>query len=137
MADSPVRRIADLVHSGGASDSSSAEECRRPASVAVALRAVRRGNRPVLRRRPHLGAAYPSFHRRVLALVGGPPVGGRLLRSLRHHGDRVLLHAAETDPSGFRRQGRPALRQNLYIRRNHRALSSSLLLWYTNSSVGV
>jgi hypothetical protein len=31
--------------------------------------------------------------RRVLALVGGAPVGRRLLRGVRHRGDRVPLHA--------------------------------------------
>ncbi len=51
-------------------------------------------HRPVLRRRAHVGRAHAPLDGRVLALVGGAPVGGRLLRSLRHRGDRVPLHAA-------------------------------------------
>ena len=35
-------------------------------------------------------------HRRILALVGGSPLGRRFLRGLRHRRDRVPVHAAET-----------------------------------------
>ncbi len=41
------------------------------------------------------GQRSPPGHRRILALVGSSPLGGRLLRSLRHGGDRVPVHAAE------------------------------------------
>ena len=41
---------------------------------------------------PDLGPAHPSVDRGILALVGGSPVGGRLLRGLRHHRHRLLLH---------------------------------------------
>jgi hypothetical protein len=48
---------------------------------------------PVLRRGPVLRRAHAPVGDGVLALVGGPPVGGRLLRSLRHHGPGLhLLH---------------------------------------------
>jgi hypothetical protein len=49
-------------------------------------------HRPVLRRRPDVGRAHAPVDGRVLALVGGAPVGGRLLRGVRHRGDRLPVH---------------------------------------------
>ena len=49
----------------------------------------------VLRGGPDVRTAQPPRDGRILALVGGSPLGGRLLRSVRHRGDRVPLHAAE------------------------------------------
>ena len=51
-------------------------------------------HRPVLRRGPHVERAHAHLHGGVLALVGGAPVGGRLLRSVRHRGHRLPVHAA-------------------------------------------
>ena len=62
-------------------------------------------HRPALRRGTELGTAHAPVDGRVLALVGGASLGGRLLRGLRHHGDRLLLRAAEPDPAGAGGQG--------------------------------
>ena len=48
-------------------------------------------HRPLLRRRADVGPPDQPGDRRVLALVGGPPLGRRLLRGLRHRRDRVSL----------------------------------------------
>ena len=101
LADPAVRRTADLAVPGGAGDASRRSRVAgEQRQSALALPAVRRRHRPVLRRRPDLGPAHAPVDRRVLALVGGPPVGGRLLRGLRHHRDRLLLHAPGPDPAG-------------------------------------
>ncbi len=68
----------------------------RPEPFAAAdVSAVEHRHSAVLRRRADVRPAQQSGHRRILALVGGAPLGGRLLRSLRHRGDRVPAHAAE------------------------------------------
>ena len=76
----------------------------RTSQPAVPLPALRRRHRAVLRSGPDVGTAYAPHHRGILALVGGPSLGGRVLRSLRHHRDRILLYAAGPDSSGVRRQ---------------------------------
>ena len=45
-----------------------------------------------------LGPAHPPVDDRVLALVGGPPVGGGLLRGLRHRRHRPAVHEAGPGP---------------------------------------
>ena len=110
---------------------------RRAAQPALPLPALRRRHRPLLRRGPDLGPAHAPLHRRILALVGGPPLGGRLLRSLRHHRHRLLLHAPRPDPSGVRRQGRAALGHHLPLRRHHRHLPSPVLLRHADRRPGV
>ena len=49
-------------------------------------------HRPVLRRGADVGRAHAHLRGRVLALVAGAPVGGRLLRGVRHRGDGADLH---------------------------------------------
>ena len=69
---------------------------REPGSEPAPAGAVRDrlgGDRAVLRRGPDVGPADAPGHGRVLALVGGAPLGRRLLRGLRHGGDRVPVHA--------------------------------------------
>ena len=49
-------------------------------------------HRRLLRHVADLGPAHALLDGRVLALVAGAPVGGRLLRSVRHRRDRADLH---------------------------------------------
>ena len=49
----------------------------------------------VLRGRPDVRPAQPTHYRRVLALVGGASLGGRVLRSFRNRGHRLPAHPSE------------------------------------------
>ena len=105
LADRPLRRPAALVVPGRASGRSGLEEVRRTAAPAADFLDGLDRHRPVLRCRPHLGPAHPPVDCGILALVGGSPVGGRVLRGLCDHGHRLLLHAARTwSRLGWRRQ---------------------------------
>jgi nitric oxide reductase subunit B len=68
------------------------------------------GDRSVLRGGVDVGRAHASFHRRVLALVVGAPVGRRLLRSVRHRRDRAPVHPPGADQG--HRHGRGAVRDH-------------------------
>src|SRR5690348_2313583 len=102
MADHAVRGAADLAVPGGASHPSGFEKWRRRGATpaAVAVPDVGSGHRAVLWRRAYLGAAHTPVDRRILALVGGAPVGGRLFRSVRDYRHRFLLHPAGADSAG-------------------------------------
>ena len=69
---------------------------RREPFAADAVSDFEHRHSAVLRGRPDVRPAQPAHHRRVLALVGGSSLGGRLLRSVRHRGDRLPAHSAET-----------------------------------------
>src|SRR5215469_11151115 len=58
-------------------------------SGADALPDLRGGHSVVLRFGPDVRRTKPPRHRRVLALVSSPSVGGGLLRGVRNGGDRV------------------------------------------------
>ena len=95
LADRPLRRPRPVALPDGARDRAGAAPPRRAAPAPAAVPASRpRRHRPLLRRRPHLGPADAPLDRRVLALVGRPPLGRGLLRGLRHGRDRLLLHEA-------------------------------------------
>src|SRR5690606_24636121 len=64
---------------------------------------------PVLRSRAHLGTTWPPVDDRVLAVVGGPSLGRRVLRGLCHHRDRLCLHATAAHQTGTRGGRRPPL----------------------------
>jgi nitric oxide reductase subunit B len=55
-------------------------------------------HRRLLRHLAHLGQTHALRDDRVLALVAGAPVGGRLLRSVRHRRDRPAVHPPGPDP---------------------------------------
>ena len=84
--------------------------------------------RPVLRRGADVGPAHALVDRRILALVGGPPVGGGFLRGLCHSRDRILLHSSGADQAGVRGTLRPALGSDLPGRRHHWHLPPLVLL---------
>jgi len=65
---------------------------RRRVVAEQAVLSLNRGDRVVLRRWTAVGRAHLAFDGRVLALVAGAPVGGRLLRGFRDRGDRVPVH---------------------------------------------
>ena len=58
--------------------------------------------RRLLRHLAGLGPGNALLDDRVLALVAGAPVGGRLLRSVRHRRGRADLHPPRTDPRQHR-----------------------------------
>ena len=117
LADPAVRRTADLAVPGGPRHPPGARRQRGEHSANLLwlflLSAGR--HRPVLRRGPDLGPAHASVDRGILALVGGPPLGGRLLRSLRHHRDRLLLHAPRPDPPGASRRKSALLSATIFL----------------------
>ena len=68
---------------------------RRESFAADAVSHFQHRDSAVLRGRTDVRTAQPPHHRRVLALVGGAPLGRRLLRSVRHRGHRLPVHASE------------------------------------------
>ena len=137
LADPAVRRTADLAVPGGPRHAPGPQGQRRAPQSALALPAVRRRHRTLLRRGPDMGPAHAPFHRGILALVGGASLGGRLLRSLRHYRDRVLLHAARPDPARPCRQVGAALGHHLPVRRHHRNLPSPVFLRHADRGPGI
>ncbi len=87
---------------------------------------VHGGDRPALRRRPDVGRAHPYRDGRVLALVGGAPVGGRLLRGVRHRGDQLPVR-----PPG------PAAREHRHDQRavRHHRVHGRWRAWHPASPV--
>ena len=104
LADLPVRRPRHLADAGGPRVVAGDHEGRRVEVHRRAAVPLHGMHRPVLWRRPHVGRAHAPLDGGVLALVGGAPVGRGLLRSLRHRGHRVPVHAARP---AARRAARP------------------------------
>src|SRR6266581_4087394 len=80
----------------------------------------------VLCSRTNVWRAQPAYHCRILALVGGAPLGGRILRSLRNSSNRVPAYPPETafDLDCYAR--RAVLDRYIPIGRHHRNLPSPL-----------
>jgi hypothetical protein len=110
---------------------------QRTEAVAVSVPGVGGGHWPVLRCRPDLGAAHAPVHRRILAVVGRSPVGGGVLRGLRHHGHCLLLHPLASDPGGTGSPGSPVVGDDLPVRRHHRHLPSPVFLGNADGGPGV
>jgi len=126
LAVPAVRGAAALALPGSARRKTRAQERQqRAAPVVVGLHHVRRGHRPVIRGGAELGTSYSPVDRRILALVGGPPLGGRLLRSVCHGGDRFLLHPPEPDSAGSGGQVGAAVGNHLPGRRATSGRSTS------------
>ncbi len=91
LADRPVRRPVALAlpddprAAAGACGSTGEQK-----QLVAAAGGGDRGDRPVLRGGAHVGPAHAPVDGRVLAVVGGPPVGRGVLRGVRHDGHRVL-----------------------------------------------
>ena len=75
----------------------------------------------------HPGTAHQPGHRRVLALVGGPPVGGGLLRGLRHGCDLLGIRPSGAGPGSVGGHGHPVHHHPLPDRRRARDVPSPLL----------
>ena len=84
-------------------------------------------DRALLRRWFDVRQTDPPQHGRVLALVGCTPLGGRLLRGLRHHRHRLSVRAPAAHPPTARCRGLADGGDHLPCRRYHWHLSPSLL----------
>src|SRR5690606_6513258 len=92
LAVVPVRRPAAVAHPGRSCPVAGDAQGRRVALDRGPAVPVGGRDRRVLFGRPDVGRAQPPVDGRVLALVGGTPVGGRLLRGLRGGGNRLPVH---------------------------------------------
>ena len=128
-----------LAFPGGAIDPAGVPEAHgrgRPVA-ALGAPALDRGDRPVLRVRADVRPALSPVDGRVLAVVGGAPLGRGLLRGLRHGGDRLLLRAAGTRAGGPGCQGRAPLGDDLSGRRDHWHLPPPVFLGHADGRPGV
>src|SRR4029079_2838644 len=91
-----LRWFVALVGSGRASDRSSLETSGRAEASASDLLDGLDRHRLVLRCRFDVGPTHSPDDSGILALVGDSPVGGRLLRGLCHHRNRLLLLPTES-----------------------------------------
>ena len=79
LADLPVRGAVRVALPDGPRVVAGAQESRSEPAPAGVVRHRLGGHRPVLRRGPDVGPADAPGHGRILALVGGASLGGRLL----------------------------------------------------------
>src|SRR5579884_1027104 len=86
--------------------------------VADALPRIEHRNSSLLCCRPDVWATQSAHHGRILAVVGGSPLGGRLLRSLRHCRDRIPLHAPEAALGVVRDESSSVLHGCIPLRRH-------------------
>ncbi|MNP04840.1 hypothetical protein D3C76_967740 [compost metagenome] len=135
VADRQVPRRGLLAGADAARRGSRPAQAGRQEPAGAAHR-VCRGHRPVLRCRPVLRRAYPPVGDGVLALVGGAPVGGRLLRSVRHH--RAGLHLRHHGPGRetHRFGSLPRFRLAVHARRRAGDLPPPVLLRHHHAGDG-
>src|SRR4051794_28773221 len=119
-----------------ASDETCAAEGRRGQESADVISYFERCDPSLLRCRADVWTAQSCGGRRVLALVGSSPLGGRLLRSLRYGCNRVPLHAAEAAGSAECDSRGVVLNGHLPERRHYRNVPSSLLHGNADLSCG-
>src|SRR5262249_50781380 len=136
VASSSVHRLAPVAVSDWTHGDSRVEAKRQREVARRTLFSFDHGHCAFLQSGTLLGNALAHIGGRVLALVGGPSLGRRLLRSFCYRRDRVSICKAWRHSRRERGESFTSFRCDLSDGWHHWHAASSLLCRHTNSRVG-